>query len=87
MRMPARRNQKVMDMPPEGYNQAYNAGGPSRFVQVMPPPGFVTGAGDGKSDVILDTQDPKGLFFDFNRDNVLYNTDQLLQHVRSGGVK
>ena len=58
----------------------------ANFVQVMPPAGFGT-QGNGKSDQINTTTDPKGLMFDFNRDNVLYNIQPLLNHARSGGRK
>lgn len=74
-----------MDMPSAGYSQAGGNPG-NNFVQVTPPAGFGT-QGNGKSDQINTTNDPKGLFFDFNRDNVLYGIDGLISHVRSGGRK
>lgn len=72
-------------MPAQGYAQAQGSPG-TNFVQVTPPAGFGV-QGNGKSDMILTTNDPKGLFFDFNRDNVLYGIDGLINHVRSGGKR
>lgn len=83
----AQYNQKIMDMPPQAQAQARGGGG-NNILQVMPPAGFAQGIpGNGKSDIINTTTDPKGMLFDFNRDNVLYGIDGLLQHVRSGGRK
>lgn len=82
----AQKYPKMMDMPLQAQSQARGTGG-NNILQVMPPSGFATGTGSGKSDVILTTNDPKGMLFDFNRDNVLYKIDGLLQHVRSGGIR
>jgi len=81
------RHQMPAQMPPEARAQARGGGG-TNIISIMPPAGFADGLpGNGKSDVINSTNDPKGLMFDFNRDNVLYSIDGLLQHVRSGGRK
>jgi len=78
---------KTMNYPniPMENSMTPGRGGMTRIQHVAPPAGFVSGETEGKSNVKLTTNDPHGIFYEYNRDDRLYSTDAIKAHISQGG--